>query len=46
MGIFVRRLVKRKGYMLRMQYTKFRTKITFENMVFPLENGPYYAGLY
>ena len=26
MGIFVIKLVKMKGYMLRMQYTKFRKK--------------------
>ena len=38
MGIFVRKF-KRKGYMLRMQCTKFR-----KNMVFPFQNGSYYAG--
>ena len=32
MGIFVIKLVKNKGYMLRMQYTKFRKKITFQEV--------------
>ena len=40
MGIFVRKLVKRKWYMLRIKYTKF----LFKNMVFPFKNGPYYSG--
>ena len=29
MGVFVRKLFKRKGYMLRMQYTKFRAFVCY-----------------
>ena len=35
MGIFFIKLDKRKGYMLRMQYTTFRKKITFQKHGIP-----------
>ena len=35
MEICVRKLVKRKVYMLRLQYTKFRKKKLSKNIVFP-----------
>ena len=40
MGIFVRKLVKRKGYMLRMQYTKLRKKRTFQKHGIPFLKRP------
>ena len=36
MGIFVIKLVKNKGYMLRMQYPKFRKKIYLFKTWYPL----------
>ena len=35
MGIFVIKLVKKKGHMVRMQYTKFRKKKTFQKHGIP-----------
>ena len=39
------KLVRRKVYILMMQYIKFRKKKTFQKkMIFPFQNGLYYAG--
>ena len=40
MGIFVRKLVKRQRYILRMQYTKFRKQITFQKHGIPFLKWP------
>ena len=40
MRIFLKKLVKRKGYMPRMKYTKFRKKITFQKHVIPFLKWP------